>query len=42
LFTRGIDISLPITPGLAALLYITLLRTFPEPVGVYGAMGPHP
>ena len=31
-----------ITLGLAALLYITLLRTFPEPVGVYGDHQPHP
>jgi purine-cytosine permease-like protein len=32
----GIDISLPITLGLAALLYIVLLRLFPEPIDVYG------
>jgi purine-cytosine permease-like protein len=38
----GIDVSLPITLGLAALLYLTLLRTFPEPIGVYGDHGPHP
>ncbi|WP_374442243.1 purine-cytosine permease family protein [Pseudomonas panipatensis] len=36
----GIDISLPITLGLAALLYLTLLRTFPESAGVYGPRGP--
>ncbi|WP_407312013.1 purine-cytosine permease family protein [Pseudomonas sp. nanlin1] len=38
----GIDISLPITLGLATLLYLTLLRTFPEPASVYGPRGPHP
>ncbi|WP_122509866.1 purine-cytosine permease family protein [Pseudomonas viridiflava] len=38
----GIDISLPITLGLATLLYLTLLRTFPEPAGVYGPKGAHP
>ncbi|CDF85325.1 purine-cytosine permease-like transporter [Pseudomonas knackmussii B13] len=36
----GIDISLPVTLGLAALLYLTLLRTFPESAGVYGPQGP--
>ncbi len=38
----GIDISLPITLGMATLLYLTLLRTFPEPASVYGPRGPHP
>ncbi|TBV11758.1 purine-cytosine permease family protein [Stutzerimonas kirkiae] len=38
----GIDISLPITLGLAALLYLTLLRSFPEPASVYGPRGAHP
>ncbi|MBD8491532.1 cytosine permease [Pseudomonas syringae] len=38
----GIDISLPITLGLAALLYLTLLRTFTEPASVYGPKGAHP
>ncbi|MFK4134265.1 purine-cytosine permease family protein [Pseudomonas luteola] len=32
----GIDISLPITLGMAALLYSLLLRLFPEPIEVYG------
>jgi purine-cytosine permease-like protein len=36
----GIDISLPVTLGLAALLYLALLRTFPESTGVYGPQGP--
>lgn len=36
----GIDISLPVTLGLAALLYLTLLRSFPESAGVYGPQGP--
>ncbi|TLP78492.1 cytosine permease [Pseudomonas nitroreducens] len=36
----GIDISLPVTLGMAALLYVALLRTFPEPAGVYGPKGP--
>lgn len=31
----GIDISLPVTLGLAALAYLTLLRIFPEPAAVY-------
>nr|MBO2509780.1 nitrate reductase [Gammaproteobacteria bacterium] len=36
----GIDISLPLTLGLAALLYLTLLALFPEPAEVYGPQGP--
>ncbi len=32
----GIDISLPVTLGLAAVLYLALLRAFPEPEAVYG------
>lgn len=36
----GIDISLPITLGMAALMYGILLSLFPEPVGVYGPDGP--
>lgn len=36
----GIDISLPVTLGMAALLYLALLRSFPEPAGVYGPKGP--
>ncbi|PHN30073.1 purine-cytosine permease family protein [Pseudomonas sp. ICMP 561] len=32
----GIDISLPITLGLAAVLYLGLLQLFPEPAAVYG------
>ena len=33
---EGIDISLPVTLGLASLMYLTLLRVFPEPAAVYG------
>lgn len=33
----GIDISLPVTLGLAAVVYLVLLRAFPEPEEVYGA-----
>ncbi|QTF06785.1 cytosine permease [Brenneria izadpanahii] len=32
----GIDVSLPVTLGLAALLYLALLRAFPEPAAVHG------
>jgi purine-cytosine permease-like protein len=37
---NGIDISLPVTLGLAAVLYLVLLVVFPEPAEVYGAEGP--
>ena len=33
---EGIDISLPVTLGLASVVYLTLLRLFPEPAAVYG------
>lgn len=36
----GIDISLPVTLSLAALLYLLLLKLFPEPAEVYGPQGP--
>lgn len=36
----GIDISLPVTLGLASVVYLTLLRMFPEPASVYGPKGP--
>ena len=36
----GIDVSLPITLGMAAVLYLTLLNLFPEPASVYGPAGP--
>lgn len=36
----GIDISLPVTLGLAAVLYLLLLVLFPEPAEVYGPQGP--
>ncbi|WP_137820278.1 cytosine permease [Pseudomonas sp. 2FG] len=36
----GIDISLPVTLGLASLLYLVLLSLFPEPAAVYGPQGP--
>ncbi|WP_437880160.1 purine-cytosine permease family protein [Pseudomonas sp. LRF_L74] len=36
----GVDISLPITLGTAALLYLALLNLFPEPATVYGPAGP--
>ena len=32
----GIDISLPVTLGLASVVYLSLLRVFPEPAAVYG------
>ncbi|MCR3871078.1 cytosine permease, partial [Pseudomonas aeruginosa] len=35
-----IDLSLPVALGLAALLYLALLRLFPEPPCVYGPQGP--
>ncbi len=36
----GIDLSLPVTLGIAAVLYLILLNLFPEPAGVYGPQGP--
>ena len=36
----GIDLSLPVTLGLAGVLYLLLLNLFPEPAGVYGPQGP--
>ncbi len=36
----GIDLSLPVALGLASLLYLALLRLFPEPPCVYGPRGP--
>lgn len=35
----GIDLSLPLSLGSAALLYLTLLQLFPEPAAVYGPAG---
>jgi len=32
----GIDISLPVTLGLATVVYLVLLKLFPEPAAVYG------
>lgn len=32
----GIDISLPVTLGLAAVIYLAMLKLFPEPAAVYG------
>ncbi len=32
----GIDISLPVTLGLASVVYLVLLSLFPEPAAVYG------
>jgi hypothetical protein len=32
----GIDISLPVTLGLASVVYLSLLRSFPEPAAVSG------
>ena len=37
---EGIDISLPVTLGLASVVYLTLLRLFPEPAAVYGPTDP--
>lgn len=36
----GIDISLPVTLGMACVLYLALLNLFPEPAAVYGPNGP--
>ena len=36
----GIDVSLPVTLGMAALLYLALLNLFPEAAEVYGPKGP--
>jgi purine-cytosine permease-like protein len=35
----GIDLSLPLSLGSAALLYLVLLQLFPEPAAVYGPAG---
>ncbi len=32
----GIDISLPVTLGLASVVYLVLLKVFPEASAVYG------
>ena len=32
----GIDISLPVTLGLASVVYLVLLSLFPEPAAVFG------
>ncbi|MNO78457.1 Permease for cytosine/purine, uracil, thiamine, allantoin [compost metagenome] len=37
---QGIDISLPVTLGLAALVYLALLNLFPEAAAVYGPNDP--
>jgi hypothetical protein len=37
----GIDISLPVTLGFAAVTYRTLLKLFPENPAVYGPAGPN-
>lgn len=36
----GVDISLPLSLVLSALLYLSLLRLFPEPRAVFGPAGP--
>ena len=36
----GIDVSLPVSLGLAAVIYLALLFTFPEPRYVFGPEGP--
>jgi purine-cytosine permease-like protein len=36
----GIDISLPVTLGLASVVYLVLLGLFPEPAAVYGPGDP--
>ena len=37
--SNGIDISLPLSLVVAAVLYLALLRIFPEPHAVYGPEG---
>ncbi len=36
----GVDVSLPLSLALAAVLYLGLLAAFPEPRGVFGPAGP--
>lgn len=36
----GVDISLPVTIGLAAVLYLVMLVAVPEPAYVFGSRGP--
>ncbi len=39
---NGVDISLPLSLAVAAVLFLTLLRVFPEPRAVYGPGGARP
>ncbi len=39
---NGIDIGLPLPLAVAAVLYLALLRLFPEPRAVYGPEGARP
>ncbi|KUO18238.1 hypothetical protein AQJ91_26205 [Streptomyces dysideae] len=36
----GVDIGLPLSMVVAAVLFLALLRLFPEPRAVYGPEGP--
>jgi hypothetical protein len=36
---NGVDISLPLSLAVAAVLFLSLLRLFPEPRAVYGPEG---
>ena len=36
----GIDVSLPVSLGLAAVIYLALLFAFPEPRYAFGPQGP--
>lgn len=39
-YASGVDLSLPVTIVLSAILYFSLLRLFPEPAEVFGDKGP--
>ncbi|NKX52895.1 cytosine permease, partial [Arthrobacter deserti] len=36
----GVDLSIPVSIGLAAVLYPLVLRVFPEPADAFGPQGP--
>lgn len=38
----GVEISLPLSPAVAAVLFLALLRLFPEPRAAYGPQGARP
>ena len=37
---NGVDLSIPVSVGLAAVLYLAALLAFPEPADAFGPDGP--